>query len=380
MREFKVNEYITLKLESGKTNIYIKGELFRQCKYLLLEIPINEVTSFDEIESIDEASERLGHSLENEFSQSEIMPPEVEFWGHCSNLQVWSENQYNSSLIHSNLAFPLLKKLVEIGDPLAIKIFKEEIARRLKSGSNSVISFLNEEGYIDCLTREEFWNVFNNDGEILQEIEQTIRKYLLIDGNPVYKKELNKIENFKLVSQINSDSGYMQFTYEKGKITGIAIYGSEEWVAEENHDYFYSDIGFLEMEKLPDSIGKLDALKELTLRNINLKKLPRTILSLKNLKALSLAGNPNLIIPNFLWELKSLEVLDLSENGLELIPELIENLENLRELNVYQNYMKSFPQDSIDHLKHFIRIGIENNEFLKYLDENTIQWLKKYWK
>ncbi len=40
MKEFKVNEYITLKLEGIKTNIYVKGQLFNQCKFLLLNIPI----------------------------------------------------------------------------------------------------------------------------------------------------------------------------------------------------------------------------------------------------------------------------------------------------------------------------------------------------
>lgn len=47
-KEFKVSEYIGLKLEEGKTNIYIKGELFRQCKFLLLNIPLDEISAFDE--------------------------------------------------------------------------------------------------------------------------------------------------------------------------------------------------------------------------------------------------------------------------------------------------------------------------------------------
>ncbi len=64
MRSFKVNEYISLKLEEKKTNIYVKGRLFRQCKFLLLTIPVDKISSFDEIESIDEAAERLDRSLE----------------------------------------------------------------------------------------------------------------------------------------------------------------------------------------------------------------------------------------------------------------------------------------------------------------------------
>ena len=34
--EFKVNEYITLRLEEGYTVIYTKGEEFIQCKQLVL--------------------------------------------------------------------------------------------------------------------------------------------------------------------------------------------------------------------------------------------------------------------------------------------------------------------------------------------------------
>ena len=66
MKEFKVNEYITLKLEDNKTNIYINGQLFRQCSFLMINIPIEEVSSFDDIESIDEVIERLDKGLERQ--------------------------------------------------------------------------------------------------------------------------------------------------------------------------------------------------------------------------------------------------------------------------------------------------------------------------
>jgi len=35
---FKVNEFLILKLEKGKTNIYIKNRRFNQCKYLIFLI------------------------------------------------------------------------------------------------------------------------------------------------------------------------------------------------------------------------------------------------------------------------------------------------------------------------------------------------------
>ena len=87
--EFEVNKFIKLKLENNKeTVIYVKDERFDQCKFLLLNIKSDEMGSVEDIDSIDEAAERLNSSAE-EGSQNFIkIPPEVEFWGHCS---VWHE-------------------------------------------------------------------------------------------------------------------------------------------------------------------------------------------------------------------------------------------------------------------------------------------------
>lgn len=453
MREFKVNEYITLKFEDRKTNIYVAGKLFRQCKYLLLEIPINEITSINEIESIDEAAKRLGHSLENEINPELILPPEVEFWGHCSNLQVWYENKYNPRLLHSNLAFPLLQKLNDVGDTLARQVLKEELARRLIAGAysvmdllinkfyidffnrdelwcvieklqidnfekylyyvsakyyflkklieigdksadeifkkgvlkslsegyNPIVSYFYERGYINYISRDEFWRIFRADGIVLYEIEQYIKKYETVAGKKIYKNQLDVFEYFKLHDDILLEYGPMIFTFEEGKITGIGIFGNEEEVSGENPDLCGENIGNLELKRLPDSIGELISLKSLKLWNIGLNTIPRAIENLKNLKELSIKNNPQIKIPSSIWNLKSLEVLDLSNNNLTTVPNSIKKLENLSELYLYQNYIESFPKDSIDNLKNLRFIGLEEEEFLKCLDDDTIQWLKKYW-
>ena len=89
MKEFKINEFLTLKLEDGKTNIYVKGEHFDQCKFLMLNIPIDETHKFEEIESIDEAADILGWTEEEQEGVEYEIDHDTEFWGHCSNLQVW---------------------------------------------------------------------------------------------------------------------------------------------------------------------------------------------------------------------------------------------------------------------------------------------------
>ncbi|MHA1933460.1 MAG: hypothetical protein ACW96X_13025, partial [Promethearchaeota archaeon] len=149
-KEFKVNEYITLKLEEGKTNIYIEGKLFQQCKSLLMNIPNDDISSFDEIESIDNAQELFRYKR---LIVTDI-PPVTEFWGHCSNLQAWCEHGYDTRLLHRNLGFPLLKRLSEVNDPKAKFTFKEEIAKRFDSGYPNVVNYLIEGEYLNFLDVE----------------------------------------------------------------------------------------------------------------------------------------------------------------------------------------------------------------------------------
>jgi len=176
--EKQINEYITLKLGEGKTNIYVLDELYRDCKYLLLNISRDHKFPLEEITSVDHARELLGHSLdpilhpENEG----IIPPETEFWGHCSNLQAWVENDYDTRIIDSRLGFPLLKKLSEAGDKKARRVFKEEIVKRLVSGWPPTIEFLLEGNYLDY---------FNDDEReiIFKEIKKGVMKAFKESGH-----------------------------------------------------------------------------------------------------------------------------------------------------------------------------------------------------
>ena len=128
VKEFKINDYLKLKLEQGRTNIYVKNRQFRQCMFLLLNIPIDRVRDYDMIDSIDEAAEKLDGSMERDHRVRIQITPEEEFMGHCSNIQAWADNEYDTRILHRNLAFPLLKRLTDVGDPIALRKFKEEIA------------------------------------------------------------------------------------------------------------------------------------------------------------------------------------------------------------------------------------------------------------
>ncbi len=155
MDEFIVNDFLSLRLEGGKTNIYINGKRFNQCKFLMLDIPIEETARFDEIDSIDEVADILGWKDRGQEGVKYEIDPETEFWGHCSNLQAWYENDYDTRLLHRSIAFSLLKKLSEVGDPLAKKVFADEIAKRFESEYPNVIVFILTTGLLKILNNEE---------------------------------------------------------------------------------------------------------------------------------------------------------------------------------------------------------------------------------
>lgn len=155
---FRINDFISLRLVNGSTMIYIKNKPFRQCKYLVINIPTKKVDDYDMINSIDEAYEMSRANFERENRVINISREE-EFWGHCSNLQAWAENDYDTRLLHSNLSFPLLKKLYECRDPVARRRFKEEIILRFESGHVPVMMYLLEENYLKYLNEEERENL-----------------------------------------------------------------------------------------------------------------------------------------------------------------------------------------------------------------------------
>lgn len=174
-KEFSINNFITLKLENKKTQIYINGNIFLQCSRLVLNIPINEVENFSQINSIDEAVDVnktiwlnqivQGPEAEPDYDQEHDITPEQEFWGHCSNLQMWCEHDYDTRLLHSNLSFPLLKALTALGDPTAKRVFKEEIVSRFLGGNDTVKRFLVESGFLSYLGKQEISFILDNEDQ-----------------------------------------------------------------------------------------------------------------------------------------------------------------------------------------------------------------------
>lgn len=192
MFKFPINRYLELRLEDVKTNIYVGCELFIQCKYLLINFSCNDFEEFESVTSIDEAIEKSEKLFEYINTKRDSISPEVQFWGHCSNLQAWYENNYDSSLIHSNLAFPLLRKLATAGDILATRVFKEEIAKRFDRGYITTVRFILYNGYLNFLDKEELKCVFNQSAyKIIKNIIKELKNLMISPLNNY--REINEL-------------------------------------------------------------------------------------------------------------------------------------------------------------------------------------------
>ena len=279
-RQFRINEYMVLTLEEGQTHIYVGGQNFRQCKYLFLINP-NE-TIGEDINSIDEASEKFNVILEGEeVSPSDFhISPQEEFVGHCSNLQAWAALGYDTRLLHSNLAFPLLKRLTELGDAQAKKVFKEEILLRFMEGIDTASRYLQEEGYLEYLSSEELLSAVRDEVEYeaLKKFEKMLKQQ---PKDVIFPDTLDWI-----------------FRVRKGRISLLRLAG-------------YS-----------------------------LKSVPREIRHFKELRTLDLGANQLSSIPAWIGELKKLDFLRLYKNKLKSIPQEINELKDLRILELHDNLLQ----------------------------------------
>lgn len=68
-----------------------------------------------------------------------------------SNLTIWSENDCNTQNVNHKIAFPLLKKLREIGETKFQIILQQEILKAYATSTYQVKEFLKREGYLKLI-------------------------------------------------------------------------------------------------------------------------------------------------------------------------------------------------------------------------------------
>jgi len=267
---------------------------------------------------------------------------------------------------------------MKIGDLRAKKLFKKEILDILLENDPSLNEMLYLNRYIYYLTRKEFWSAFGDDGKILKEIEQEVKKYKIIKDKKVEEKKIDKFEYFKPVSHFYIGSGPMIFKFRDGRITHIGIFGNEKEVQErskEDLDIIDGSISNLELRNLPNSIHKLEALEELFLCDIGLETLPKSLERLDHLKVISVENNTHIKLPLSIWNIASLEVLDLTRNNLKNIPDIVCNLLNLKKLFLGENKLRSLPI-SLNQLKLLNLLYLKGNP-LGIVARNQLKKIKR---
>lgn len=357
MTEFKVNNLITLKLENYKTIIYVKEERFLICKHLIFNISINKISFLDEIMSVDEV---VGRS-----NKKQEIPPEVEFWAHCSNLQAWAENNYDTRLLHSNIAFPLLKKLAETGDLKAERVFKEEIAQRFSSGYYPTAKFLYEEEYLEILT--------------LPELESLIQDcYTAHFTSKNYRILLQKIIMHKINQQF-PHGDELRYFVEEDEIVDLKISRKSTRKTKDTKDIFclqsLTNLKALSLSNFEKcslcEFENLENLEKLILLLCNVKEI-KCLNSLSRLKILELNDNKIMEIDG-LNNLENLERLYLINNQIKEIKNL-ERLENLHELNLTDNKIKRL--NGINSLVNLRKLWLDYNEISEITDLKSLTNLK----
>lgn len=224
--------------------------------------------------------------------------------------------------MHSSLAFPLLKKLSEIGDPIAQKVLKDEIIKRYKNGTDATRKFLIIEGFLNFLPLDERLNLILEHEDFLTLMD------LSMELPPI-----NPLPNIRVL------------------LDCIKI---------ENKRIVELDLSRLGLIKFPIAIAKFKYLKVLALSSNNLEVIPQQINKLKSLQALWLSYNNLRFLPSSICSLRSLEQLWLDDNRIRWLPKRIGSLDNLQILSLYNNRLTRLP-DSSCRLKMLVDLNIASN-------------------
>ena len=112
--------------------------------------------------------------------------------------------------------------------------------------------------------------------------------------------------------------------------------------------------------ELPEAIGLLQALTRIDLRHNGLRCLPQSLGQLHRLEDLTSMGNELESLPDVFHHLKRLRYLDMRENRLHSLPASFGALENLKCLILRDNYLSELPT-AIGRLKRLQQLDLSRN-------------------
>ena len=120
-------------------------------------------------------------------------------------------------------------------------------------------------------------------------------------------------------------------------------------------------ISWWEIEKIPESIGKLTSLLSLNLSETQISTLPESIRNLTRLQNLNLRYTVIGALPESIWSLTSLQRLILRFTKISTLPENIGNLLNLQDLDLSSTKISILPE-SIGNLIHLQSLNLSSTQ------------------
>ena len=132
----KINQYICISKENNKIIIYIQEDKFQEIDDILLNKISNDLGN----NIVYEGDKGAGDTYYNNLLIA---------------LNLWIRNKYDTSILPYELSFPLLKKLVDVGDSLAKKVLIREIEKSFCIGDPRIIKFLLQQNYDRYLFQEQ---------------------------------------------------------------------------------------------------------------------------------------------------------------------------------------------------------------------------------
>src|SRR5271157_2544067 len=127
--------------QAKRAQVLVNGKPFLHCSFIVADIASTD----RDIQSIDDLAQQQETRILEGDNVRKYLTPAEEVFAHASNLQAWAEHGYDTRLLHSNIAFPLLEELASAGDEVAKRALGMEINSRIKDGVPAARIFIISE-------------------------------------------------------------------------------------------------------------------------------------------------------------------------------------------------------------------------------------------
>ena len=251
----------------------------------------------------------------------------------------------------------ILLKLMELGDQVARKVFKEEIVKLCQSGFIPMIWDFFKEGYLDILNEEINLIFLEVNPKLKHHLENTRKKEMINKSDYILLKLKESGDQIaeeiikKKVKEINlSDSNLTELPVWLGQLTSLQtlyLWGNQlkelpAWLGQLT-SLQTLNLGGNQLTELPTTFGQLTALQTLNLGSNRLTKLPTTFGQLASLQTLNLGNNQLKALPTTFGQLTALQTLDLGFNQFTKLPTTFGQLTALQTLNLEKNQLTELP-------------------------------------